>query len=418
MQGRRPSEAAHLLLIVLLDASTLIPAPAKAHGALYGLAPFVSEGALTHGGDSAGFTWPDRSWSCALNSGLAPSLWRPLPTGGLLMGTGDGLRLSEDQGCTWTRSETLGGGNILSLAQVQGHLWVSVDGEGAGLWRGEADGTSWTQQLPLAEGRMAWEVMGAGETLWWATWDRQDLSSELWFGDPAAGLSPLEGLDGWRKVSPLGLRGEGEALLASALDSEGQTHLLSLSSEGIEALWLAEGFLGDAAELQGEVLALVDNREIHRVAGGSATFLAEVPPLSCLQAIEGQLWGCGVPPEAPLFLTSPDGIAWSAALWFNEVLPHECPAGTSGANVCPEEHAEYMTLVEASGYGPTPTQSPTASPSPSASQGSAAQTETPGSTGPTGGCEGCLIVLGWPALRRGKRRGSGQPFPAPPRDSG
>jgi hypothetical protein len=275
----------------------------------------------------------------------------------------DGLFVTQDGGCTWTRG-ALEGRQVRLVAQVDGpHLVATLADAGlpGKLVESFDDGATWTdtalvqadffpRQIELTED--AWFVTGFGDDpIRQVTWRSRD-SGQSWDEPPAfAGVDTL-----------LVGRGEGTIYVSQPADV-GST--LWVSDDGFDTMTAAGsvplGRILNAVEKDGVVFALADGLVPYRSEGGEL-IEQEPGPTDCLGPVRnGTLWTCAdvISADGP-FLRSTDLQTFETPLSFATICPRQCPEGTAGhdANALDWVDAQDLGLGAACDEVPEPTPTP------------------------------------------------------------
>lgn len=337
----------------------LLPGLAAAHsGVPFGLQPFVEGGELVMGGGTTGFIHVEEgvpTWSCEDAFFLQPTFWHPASTGRLLAGTPVGLRASLDRGCTWADVTKLGDAAFSDLEvdpTDPTHLWL-VSGTQGGVnlvYESRDEGLNWTV-LREDEGVDFREIEASddGAALWLVGRRQDDRFGLVWRSDDGgqSWSEPLV-LEGWEAVDLLTVSEDGQRLYLGAVAQEGGFWLVELDaslSAPPQPLsdWYSPPTSG--TELGGRLFVSIGAERL-MVRAGEGDF-EEIPgrPMSCLERIDGVLWGCSFPPNFPQYLYSEDlGATWQVALDFDDVVRRECPAESPGEVICPDVWLRLQAL--------------------------------------------------------------------------
>ncbi|MEE2829123.1 MAG: hypothetical protein VX498_08040 [Myxococcota bacterium] len=346
--SRPAALASWMFLLALLGA----PPQSSAHdGILFGLQPFVQEDELLGGSTSWGLVLREGEellWTCSETTG-SNVFWRHLGTDGLLLaGTGDGIRISEDGGCSWSAVPDFPGElanysvaphptDPLRLVSVTGgseqtnHLLESLDG-----------GRTWTSLRSVA-----------GASFWRAVWGRagDDLLLEQVSdaGVPVLHFSAEGGrswlvedfpLEGWNSVGLFGPSLSGVDLWFTGLSPSGEFTLarlpFSLDGEVVVERSFPKILTAFVERPEGLHIVLSFMTYILWVPG-EEDYVEQDPGVSaCLRDFDGVLWGCGGEPNHAQFSRSDDGTSWEGILFLDDVVPRSCPSDSPAAELCPQ----------------------------------------------------------------------------------
>jgi hypothetical protein len=348
--GAKPSPGFILAGVILLCA--LRPGPTSAHdGVLFGVRPFSEAGEFAGGGTSYGLVLAEGErnlWTCQEAIEATPFWWHRLSAERVLVGTDQGIRISQDGGCSWTVPEGPAGSlpnfSISPRPDLPEHL-VSTTG----------DGTEANHVLQSLDGGLTWTSLFSveGAAIWRAIWDRAGTGlvaeavlpfgpAQLYRSTDAGGTwseSPLD-LGAFRSVGFFGPSLDGQKLWLTALSPQGEFVLGQVPSDlssGIEVIRAFPQLITGFAEEEGL---------LHLVLGFSDyqtwTGLPEDDPTSldagigtCLYELDGVLWGCGGEPMHAQFSRRVSSGSWQDVIRLADIEPRSCGPETKGAALCP-----------------------------------------------------------------------------------
>jgi len=345
------------LLLVLI----LAPGSARGHdGSLYGLQPFSEGGEFVGGATTYGLILAEDGlnlWTCVETVDATPFWWHRVSSERIVVGTNQGIRLSEDGGCSWSTPEGLAGElTSFSVAARRGVPQELIATTGAAeannhVLRSEDGGLTWASVLQVEEA-----------VIWRAVWDATgtELIAEVVYGDGRTVLyRSQEGgaswsgtsldLGDWRSVGLFGPSLDGENLWLTALSPVGEFVLGRIA-------WTLDSELEVLRAFPNLVTAFVEEEDgLHIVVSFSDymtwTGVSDDEPVvsgvgigPCLYGIDGLLWGCGGEPmNAQFSRRSPVGD-WEEVIRIADIEPRVCPEATLGAELCP---AEWVLIQEA-----------------------------------------------------------------------
>lgn len=342
-----------LLAPIVILAAVALPAPAASHeGPVYGSTPFVQDGVLVGGGTSWGLLLNDEDgtplWTCveALDLTLEPPFWARVPSGDVLAGTLEGLRVTDDGGCTWRPSP----GPLVGLPTTAvavdpgdaGRLWVVAGAAGfQRLFRTEDGAQTWDEVEVDLEGLVVSRLALAdgGERVRVAAVREDDLVTVVLGSDDGGGswLSPAA-LDGWSNVVLLHLSDDGALLLFTATSGDAP-FLVGLDADltsGTQTLSALDSPARDATLYGDDILLITEVDGLHRLRiGGELQQLLVGGPTRCVKTVEGLLLGCGDDPLLPQFQLGEDVWSWVSLIDFEDVQMRDCPDETLAGVVCP-----------------------------------------------------------------------------------
>jgi hypothetical protein len=354
-----PSHAPPALLQLLLVCALLGPGTADAHdGSFFGVRPFSDAGDFVGGGTTYGLVLVEDGrnlWTCLGAVGATPFWWHWVSAERVLMGTNEGIRISQDGGCTWTVPVGLAGElTSFSIAprpnlsqelvattgasEAANHVLRSVDGglswdsilrvEDADIWR-----TVWNQ---TGTELIAEVVHPGGVTVLQRSVD----AGESW-------LATLLHLGDWRSVGLFGPSLDAQFLWLTALSPEGEFVLgrvqWDLGSE-LEPLRAFPNLITAFVEEEDQLHIVVSFAEYMTWTG-----LPEDEPAAtsgavstCLYGLDGLLWGCGGEPMRAQFSRRTAAGDWEELIRLADIEPRTCPEGSPGAALCPLEWKELQ----------------------------------------------------------------------------
>jgi hypothetical protein len=273
----------------------------------------------------------------------------------VLVGTNEGIRFSQDGGCSWTLPEGIAGDlTSFSVAPRPGLpqelvATTGAAGEANHVLRSLDGGLSWDSILRVEEAdiwRGVWNEAGTeliaevvhpgGDTVLHRSVD----AGQSWSGT----LLPL---GDWRSVGLFGPSLDAQFLWLTALSPAGEFVLgrvqWDLSSE-LEPLRAFPNLITAFAEEEDQLHIVVSFSEYLTWTG-----LPEDEPAAttgavstCLYGLDGLLWGCGGEPMRAQFSRRTAAGDWEELLRFADIEPRTCPAGSPGAALCPLEWEELQ----------------------------------------------------------------------------
>ena len=393
-------------VIAALAAAAALLCPAQALPGQAG--PLVRQGELLGGATDSGLVLLVDDvpvWSCAEALGLDATFWHLGEDGVLVAGTAEGVRRSEDGGCSWSPAwgalGELAIGGLAAVGDVDGQLLVSA--EGTGLWRSLDGGAQWEELAPLPGGFAPGPLVvdSAGERPRVSATDADGLPHVLASDDGGdSWLEPYE-LSGWAEARLVLLRPDGQGLYLAAISGLGDDFLVALDPDltsGPHALAMPPGPVVGAAMVGDDLLYVARGEGLYRRAPGGDPEPIPGGPTQCLAALDGRVWGCS--DGAAYLAVSDDGELWTPLVSWQDVVPRDCPAGTSGAELCPEVWEALQGDDDDSAEVQEP-QDDDDSGDPSGDEGEAADCSCAAARGPASG--GLLLVLTWGAVAAASR---------------
>jgi hypothetical protein len=349
------------LLCPVLLALLLAPTTARGHdGSLYGVQPFSEGGEFAGGATTYGLILAEDGsnlWTCVETIGATPFWWHRVSGERIVVGTNQGIRISEDGGCSWSVPAGLAGElTSFSVAARPGVPQELIATTGAAeaanhVLRSEDGGLTWAS---------VFEVEEAG--IWRAVWDATgtELIAEVVHGDGRTVLyrsqdggsswsATLLDLGDWRSVGLFGPSLDGQSLWLTALSPEGEFVLGRVA-------WTLDSALEVLRAFPNLITAFVEEEDsLHLVIYFSDymtwTGLAQDEPIlsevgigPCLYGLDGLLWGCGGEPMNAQFSRRSAAGDWQEVIRIADIEPRSCPEATLGADVCP---AEWLLVQEA-----------------------------------------------------------------------
>jgi len=340
------------------------PKLAVAHnGVLYGVRPFSEAGELTGGGTSYGLVLAEDDsylWTCKEAVGATPYWWHRVSEVRTLAGTDQGIRITEDGGCTWSIPEGIAGTlTSFGISERPGdpdHLIATTGGdvEANHVLQSMDGGLSWTSSLSVPEAavwRAVWS--GSGDAIV-AEAVKPDGSTFLYQSLDAGATwseSPRD-LGGFRSVGLFNYSRDDEELWLTAQSPEGEYVLARLASDLTGEVEVLRVF-------QQLVTGFVEGAETLHIVVGFMDYMMwsglpedELVPAdqglaSCLFEIDGSLWGCGGEPMHAQFSRQSEEGIWEGLLRLDDIEPRVCPEGTTAAELCPGVWEDIETILEA-----------------------------------------------------------------------
>ena len=281
------------------------------------------------------------TWTCREALGAEATFWFLADDGALVAGTAEGVRRSQDGGCSWSDGwGVLGGIGVGGLAATDtagGHLLVS--GHGLGLWRSLDGGATWEELDLPGDGFRPGPLVtdDAGERIVVGASDPDGVPHVLASDDGGVSWSEPFELTGWAQAIPLLLRPDGDGLYLAAVSGIGDDFVVALDvdlTSSPHALTMPPAPAVGAAMVGNDLLYVAQGEGLFRRPPGGEPALVPGGPTACLAGLDGRLWGCGEGDD--LLTVSDDGYSWAAQVGWSDVVPRGCLEGTAGAQLCPE----------------------------------------------------------------------------------
>jgi hypothetical protein len=352
-----------LSLALGLSLVVLWPSVGLSHdGTLYGTSPFSEDGALAGGGTSYGLVLASEQqflWTCKEAVEATPYWWHRMSAERVLVGTDQGIRTSEDGGCSWSLVSGVAGSlPSLSVSVRPGapdHL-IAVTGSDSAT----------NHVLESRDGGSTWDsiLSTEGAPFWRAVWSRsgeaivaeevRDGGRTMLHRSVDAGMSWSESpkdLGEFRSVGLFGFSRDDQSLWMTALSPQGVFVLARLASDlsgEVEVLrmfpQLITGFVEEEGGLLHIVVAFMDYMTWTGVPEEDP-IPADMGLASCLYELDGLLWGCGGEPmHAQFSRRSEDGM-WEELLRLDGIEPRVCSEDTIAASLCPPVWDEVQTIL-------------------------------------------------------------------------
>lgn len=359
--GSASSSALGCLLGLLLIGTLLSPGISLGHdGSLYGLRPFSEDGEFAGGATTYGLILAEDGlnlWTCVETIEATPFWWHRVSSERVVVGTNQGIRISEDGGCSWSTPAGLAGEltsfSVAPRPGVPQELIATTGEEGSNnhVLRSEDGGHTWASVLEVEEA-----------VIWRAVWDATgtDLIAEVVQGDGRTLLYRAQeagtvwsatqlDLGGWRSVGLFGPSLDGQFLWLTALSPEGEFVLgrvawtLNTELEVVRAFPnLITGFVEEAAGLH--IVVYFSDYMVWTGLPDDEPVLSDAGIGTCLYGIDGLLWGCGGEPMRAQFSRRSAVGDWEELIRIADIEPRSCPEDTLGAEVCP---VEWQLIQEA-----------------------------------------------------------------------
>jgi|GEM_PF-7102635 len=320
----------------------LLPLSASAHnGPPLGLQPFVVDGELVAAGGTSGVVLQEdgvATWACEDAFFLTPSFWHIGADQRILAGTTAGMWESTDLGCNWHDRKSLPPRFWAARAAAGPTLWMATADRDRpnGIWRSDDDGQT-VRRLPLTtEERLVELAEQDGVLFVLAASD--DGPSLRRSEDGGESFGPALPWPGWSATRLFGVSSDGTRLLMGATSETGRFWYLEQDAALASPPVPVQDFYAPitaAADLAGRRF-LVTGLERLWAQGESEFEIVREDAFSCLKRIDGELWACGVEPDSAIYQRSADGVGWTDALAWADIVPRECPADSDYAQLCPD----------------------------------------------------------------------------------